>query len=214
MFVCLCAQDFAALVIQYGFTVLFVAAFPLSPTLACVSSYIIIRINGWKLCQAFRRPQPKTAEDIGVWQDMLEILSALCTIYNFGLIFFTSHYLQDITWEYRWLMFIGAEHGMFILKFAIAAVVDDVPHEVDLQLQRQEFIVSKVIEGEPDEINEDFKPPDEKSNVMIGDTDYDWETDNGDSEDDDDDDEEEEEEEGEAGGGEGAGGGKYEDDED
>jgi hypothetical protein len=49
--------DYAGLVIQFGYTVLFVAAFPLAPTMAFVSSFIQIRIDGWKLCQAFRRPQ-------------------------------------------------------------------------------------------------------------------------------------------------------------
>ena len=48
---------FHSLVIQFGYTVLFVAAFPLAPTMAFISSYIQIRIDGWKLCQAFRRPQ-------------------------------------------------------------------------------------------------------------------------------------------------------------
>src|SRR5437868_3809290 len=79
--------DYAGLVIQYGYTVLFVAAFPLAPTLAFGASYLQIRVDGWKLCQAHRRPIPKSAEDIGMWQSMIEILSVLAVTFNFALIF-------------------------------------------------------------------------------------------------------------------------------
>ncbi len=128
--------DYAGLVIQYGYTVLFVAAFPLAPTLAFVSGFIQIRIDGWKLCQAYRRPQPKRAEDIGMWQSMIEILSIIGVIYNYGLIFFTGRYLQHIKWEYRWIMFIAAEHSTMFLKYIISEVIPDEPAEVTIQLAR------------------------------------------------------------------------------
>ncbi len=124
------------MVIQYGYTVLFVAAFPLSPTIAFVSSFIQIRIDGWKLCQAFRRPQPKTAEDIGVWEDMIQILSALAVIYNLGLIFLTGGYLKNYSWYARWVLFIGAEHVAFLIKSGIGGLIEEVPEDVVMQLQR------------------------------------------------------------------------------
>jgi Calcium-activated chloride channel len=128
--------DYAAIVIQYGYMVLFVGAFPLSPTLALVSSYIQIRIDGWRLCQAHRRPQPKTAEDMGVWQEMIEIISFLGVVYNYGLIYFTSHYCATMSWEYRWILFIITEHFMFALKFVLSNTIDDIPEEVQMQLDR------------------------------------------------------------------------------
>jgi hypothetical protein len=42
-------QDYAELIIQYGYVVLFVAAFPLAPAFAYVSNYCEIRIDGWKV---------------------------------------------------------------------------------------------------------------------------------------------------------------------
>ena len=129
-------QDYAGLTINYGYTTLFVAAFPLAPTMSCVSAYIQIRIDGWKHCQAYQRPTPKSAEDIGVWQDMVEILSYLGVVYNFALLFFTSHYLADTTWAFRWIMFIAVEHVAVVLKMFISAVTDDVPEEISMQLER------------------------------------------------------------------------------
>lgn len=115
---------------------LFVAAFPIAPALAFGWCYVIIRIHGWKLCQAHRRPQPKGAEDIGKWQDMIEILSILAVIYNFALIFFTSHYFENITWERRWVYFIVVEHFCFALKYLLAVLIDDIPEDVQMQLDR------------------------------------------------------------------------------
>lgn len=129
-------QDYAGLVVQYGYTVLFVAAFPLAPTISFVSGYIQIRIDGWGLCQLHRRPEPRTAEDIGVWQDMIEILSMLGVIYNFALIFFTGSYFVNVDWRYRWIIFILVEHAAFVLKYILSSVIDDTPEEVQIQLDR------------------------------------------------------------------------------
>ena len=137
--------------------------------LSFVSSYIQIRIDGWKLCQAHRRPQPRTAEDMGVWQEMIEIISFLSVVYNFALIFFTSHYLVDVAWEYRWIMFICVEHTMFVLKGVLGSIVEDVPEEVQMQLSRQDFLCSKVIDNLPDSIEEEYKPSSKKTNIIIAD---------------------------------------------
>jgi hypothetical protein len=116
--------------------ILFVAAFPLSTTLAFVTCYLQIRIDGWKLCQAFRRPLPKSAEDIGTWQDMLSILSLIAVLFNFGLIFFTGNYLENITWEFRWIILLIAQNACFILRLALDMFIDDVPEYVQMQLDR------------------------------------------------------------------------------
>lgn len=129
-------KDYASMVMQYGFTVLFVGAFPLAPTLALVSGYIRIRIDGWKLCQAHRRPIPKIAEDIGTWQAMIEILGLIGVIYNFGLIIFTSSYTANIKYEFRWLIFLTIEHVTFLLKYILSEIIDDIPYDVQVQTAR------------------------------------------------------------------------------
>jgi hypothetical protein len=170
-------NDYASLTIQYGFTNLFVGAFPLAPTMACISAYIQIRVDGWKLCQALRRPQPKTAEDIGVWQSMLEIISVLSVVYNFGIILFTSHYLQNMYWSTRWLLFIIFEHVMLLLKYIVAESIPDTPFEVELQLSRQELYVSKAIDNQYDLVENSslLSTSKESVNIIIQENDhYEW----------------------------------------
>ena len=57
--------DFANISIQFGYTTMFVVAFPLAAVIAFISNYIEIRIGAWKLCQLSRRPEPRSSEDIG-----------------------------------------------------------------------------------------------------------------------------------------------------
>jgi hypothetical protein len=170
--------DYAALVIQFGYTTLFVVAFPLGPTLAFLSGYIQIRMDGWKFCQAYQRPEPRPAEDIGVWQNMIEILSYLAVMYNFGMLFFTGDLLsgQGYSSVVQWIVFIIAQNVTIGIKVLIADMVEDVPEEVAMQLERQEFLCNKVIY----DMKDDEEDTDTNfgggagANILIDGTDYDW----------------------------------------
>ena len=61
-----CLLSFITFSLTFYLSLMFTYRLP-APTLAFVSAYIQIRIDGWRLCQAHRRPQPKTAEDMGEW---------------------------------------------------------------------------------------------------------------------------------------------------
>lgn len=52
-------------VIQYGFTTIFVAAFPLAPLLALFSNLVEIRLDAIKMVRLQRRLVPRKAKDIG-----------------------------------------------------------------------------------------------------------------------------------------------------
>lgn len=51
--------------IQYGFTTIFVAAFPLAPLLALFSNLVEIRLDAIKMVRLQRRLIPRKANDIG-----------------------------------------------------------------------------------------------------------------------------------------------------
>jgi hypothetical protein len=49
-----------------------------------------IRVDAWKLCQLMRRAEPRSAEDIGTWQSILEITSIFAIFINSALVAFTA----------------------------------------------------------------------------------------------------------------------------
>lgn len=55
--------------IQYGFTTVFVAAFPLAPLLALFNNLVEIRLDAIKMVQVQRRLVPCKAKDIGQGPD-------------------------------------------------------------------------------------------------------------------------------------------------
>ncbi|XP_069713064.1 anoctamin-9 isoform X2 [Phaenicophaeus curvirostris] len=59
-------DEFLEIVIQYSFTTIFVAAFPLAPLLAFINNLIEIRLDTWKMMRLYRRAVPAKANDIGL----------------------------------------------------------------------------------------------------------------------------------------------------
>jgi hypothetical protein len=66
-------SDYAEIIIQYGYVVLFGAVWPVVVLLALVELIIEIRVDAFKLCTVLRRPLPKGCEDIGTWGNFLEV---------------------------------------------------------------------------------------------------------------------------------------------
>lgn len=138
-------SDYAEMMIQFGYTTMFISAFPLAAVLSFVSNYIKIRTDQWKLCQLYRRPEPRSCEDIGSWLHILNIISILAVFINSALIAFTADVSINYSWWVRIWVFIGISLGIGIVKFMVAAAIPDVPYDVSIQIQRLKYIVGKVL---------------------------------------------------------------------
>jgi len=84
-------------VLQYGFLMLFAAAFPLAPLIALLTNAIDMKVDGRRLLWTNRRPVAFRAEDIGMWYSILEFLNVAGVVTNSFLVAFTSSYGR--TWE-------------------------------------------------------------------------------------------------------------------
>lgn len=98
--------DYANTASQFGFTTMFVTAFPLATLLAFINNYVEIRVNAWRLCQTFRRPKPGSAEDIGTWYEVFQIISVVAVATNAGIVCFTGNFLVGYSWPLRVWIFI------------------------------------------------------------------------------------------------------------
>ena len=123
-------QDYMEMVIEYGYVVLFSAAFPIVPLLAVCEILLEIRVDAWKLCRLTRRPFPDAAEDIGVWYYIIQSVSYVGAITNAGLIVFTGALFHGTGVQTQWLIFIGIEHILLASKFLISVAIPDEPSVV------------------------------------------------------------------------------------
>ncbi|CAK4144578.1 unnamed protein product [Aphanomyces euteiches] len=138
--------DYNEMIIQFGYVTLFVVSFPLAPFLALLNNYFEIRIDAFKLAKESRRPNPHGAEDIGTWGTILEIMSTISVMTNVAAVIFVSnHTFSGVSQETKLWAFIVFEHAILLFKYFLSIVIDDVPEDVKLQLDRTKFLVGKVV---------------------------------------------------------------------
>ena len=80
-------EDYLEMFIQFGYVVLFSAAFPLAGLCALLNNVVEIRSDAFKLCTNLQRPFGVRVENIGTW--LVTFLSL-----DYILIVYYSNYLQ------------------------------------------------------------------------------------------------------------------------
>lgn len=167
-------RNYEEMAFQFGYATLFSAAFPLAPMLAYINNFVEIRVDAWKLLQCSQRPEPAGAENIGAWYGILDLISYASVVTNGLLVFFVAESGTDVAWTQRFVNFLVFEHVLILAKVGAGVVIDDVPSSTQIQLDRQVFIASKVIDNVPDENAELGKAKDDGDNgfeILDGDDD-------------------------------------------
>ncbi|KAG7468363.1 hypothetical protein MATL_G00142190 [Megalops atlanticus] len=95
-------NEFLEMVIQFSFTTIFVAAFPLAPLLALINNIFEIRLDAIKMVSLERRMVPKKTNDIGVWTNVLQAIGVLAVIANGLVIGVSSDFIPRLVYRYRY----------------------------------------------------------------------------------------------------------------
>ncbi|KAM6204219.1 anoctamin-9 [Sarcoramphus papa] len=95
-------DEFLEMVIQYSFTTIFVAAFPLAPLLAFCNNLFEIHLDAIKMMRLHRRMVPRKAKDIGIWLQVLEAIGILAVIGNGLVIAITSDFIPVQVYKYTY----------------------------------------------------------------------------------------------------------------
>lgn len=93
-------KSITAIVLQYGFVTLFVAAFPLAPLFALLNNIAEIRLDAFKMVTQARRPLAERVEDIGAWYGILRIITYTAVVSNAFVIAYTSDYIPRMVYKY------------------------------------------------------------------------------------------------------------------
>uniref|UniRef100_H2MWS5 Anoctamin n=1 Tax=Oryzias latipes TaxID=8090 RepID=H2MWS5_ORYLA len=88
------------MVIQFSFTTLFVAAFPLAPLMALINNVGAIRLAAIRMVRLQRLLVPKKTNSIGVWTNVLEAIGVLAVITNGLVIGVTSEFIPRLVYRY------------------------------------------------------------------------------------------------------------------
>ena len=131
-------MDYSELAIQFGYSSLFAVAFPLARAMCLISNIIEQRLDAYKICRVYRRPECLTRESIGAWGTVFDSLAVGSVITNALLVGFVGSQLADtigVTAHSRgerlinhrlWLSAVALEHAILLFRFIIKTMV---PHE-------------------------------------------------------------------------------------
>ncbi|XP_072311063.1 anoctamin-4-like isoform X1 [Eucyclogobius newberryi] len=95
-------DEYLEMILQFGFTTIFVAAFPLAPLLALLNNIIEIRLDAYKFVTQWRRPLPSQEKDIGIWYGILEGIGILAVITNAFVIAVTSDFIPRLVYAFKY----------------------------------------------------------------------------------------------------------------
>jgi len=143
-------DDYAEIVIQYGYVTLFAVACPLSPCLALFNNYFV---ESWldrkKLLHWRARPNLVGAQGMGNWMNILEIMGFMTVTTNVAIVVFTSRAFDgEYTASERVFLFLVLEHAFIILRIAIEYFAPDQATEVKVQKSREAMLYNKLVYSE------------------------------------------------------------------
>ncbi len=143
-------QDYAEMVIQFGFLVLFGVAFPLSAVISFVNNIIEVRTDAFKILKVSQRVNADKAADIGAWYSILRMLTVVGVMTNAGILVFTAEtannlFSSDGVISHAWkvLCFFLLVNGLLAARRFIEWVIDDVPTTTRRKIARQKFDIAR-----------------------------------------------------------------------
>ncbi|GLD95464.1 hypothetical protein PINS_up004109 [Pythium insidiosum] len=136
-------EDYTEMLIQFGYVTFFSLAFPLAPLLALCNNVLELRMDAFKLCHAKQRPIARKASGIGVWLDVLQLMSVLAVLTNCLHIAFTTSLVERLVPSLAgsgaskvWVVF-AVEHLLLALKAWMTVVVPAMPSAVKHSVRRE-----------------------------------------------------------------------------
>lgn len=136
------------LVIQYGYVVLFGAAFPLAPVIALINNLLNVRVYSVQMLKLNNRPNRRGANSIGVWYWILEFLGIVSVITNCALIGFTHpivyNYVKDAFGVL--VVIVVLEHIIILIKIIMEVLIQDIPYNVRKAKIKQDWIEKGVFD--------------------------------------------------------------------
>ncbi|MBN3298497.1 ANO7 protein, partial [Amia calva] len=93
-------DEYLEMVLQFGFITIFVAACPLAPLFALLNNWVEVRLDAQKFVCEYRRPVVERAQDIGIWFNIMHVITHLAVVSNAFMIAFTSDFLPRLYYRY------------------------------------------------------------------------------------------------------------------
>lgn len=145
--------EFNELAIQFGYIIMFSAAWPAAAAMALLNNLIEVRLDSVKVLKITRRvPASAQGKGIGAWRQVLGFLVYLGLATNLLIIAYTtdmfSRYYPEISALEVLVIVVVLEHALIVLKMTIDYIIPDVPASVRVEMAREEWLADRRIHAQ------------------------------------------------------------------
>lgn len=135
-------EDFADIMIQYGYVTFFSVAFPLVPLLCLIANVVKIRADAYRLCNLTRRPVPRRASGIGVWLEVQRAMARISLLTNCLHIAMSSDQVSNwlphgTSQAQKVAVYVGIEHILIVVVWLLYLIIPTVPYSIRRVLKRE-----------------------------------------------------------------------------
>ena len=111
---------------------LFSLAFPLAPLAAFINNIFEVRVDGIKYLRGTQRPHYQGAENMGVWQTVMDFMTLGSVITNCAVMYWTVG-----VWSGTAIVLI--EHATLFLKLCLHYFIPDCPNNIAKEILREDM---------------------------------------------------------------------------
>jgi len=146
-------SDYMEIIMSYGYVILFGASFPFSLALLFFLIFVEIKVDSWKMCTLTQRPYPQRSNSIGVWLQIIQVISFIGAGTNMAIIIFTTDAFEIEDTKNKWLIFLILEHSLIILKIILNVLIPDIPTIVTKGLMWSKVQVDEKLYGKISDVD-------------------------------------------------------------
>lgn len=141
-------DDYLEMAFQFGYVVMFSAAFPLGSLCAFINDIVEVRSDAFKITSLCRMSVPEGAVGIGAWLNIFSTMVFVSIVTNGFMVCFVTDWLdlllgRPLSIMEKTIVFFTLEHLLLAFKYTLKFLIDDISLAVLKDLAREEELRSK-----------------------------------------------------------------------
>jgi len=151
-------EDMDEVLINFGYTTLFIVAAPWVPFVALISNVFECFLDQKKLVHLYRRPFPQLTSNNEPWDTAFDVFGMLAMTTNAAVTIFASQTFDHWTHRERIMLFIAVEHLLVFCRIFYGLFAPKIPHGIKLLQMQQQVILHKHLNlGGEEEVDTDAR---------------------------------------------------------
>ncbi|KAG0246316.1 calcium-activated chloride channel-domain-containing protein [Mortierella sp. GBAus27b] len=133
-------EDYAEMVLQFGYVSLFSVIWPLTGLCAFVNNWVELRSDAAKISYNARRPIPSRTDSIGPWVDNIQHITWFSSLTNASILYlFHGRDSPRLSLGMLLCTLLFSEHAYLGIRSLVGLMLDSVPMDAELNVRKKEF---------------------------------------------------------------------------